>query len=95
MISRKQTKGTFQTEFNMLGALNAISHEMVVITNTRYINAYSVCELLIKLTRNCGSLPISLVLDNAKYKSVGWCEQLQDYLTLSCYICPRILQILT
>jgi hypothetical protein len=25
--------------FNVLGALNAISHEMIVITNTGYINA--------------------------------------------------------
>ena len=54
--------------FNVLGALNAISHEMVVITNTGYINAYSVCELLIKLTQRSGNLPISIVLDNARYQ---------------------------
>ena len=54
--------------FNVLGALNAISHEMVVITNTGYINAYSVCELLIKLTKRSGNLPISIVLDNARYQ---------------------------
>mgnify|MGYP000261209524 FL=1 len=54
--------------FNVLGALNAISHEMVVITNTGYINAYSVCELLIKLTHRPGNLPVSIVLDNAKYQ---------------------------
>jgi len=54
--------------FNVLGALNAISHEMVVITNTGYINAYSVCELLIKLSQKYGSLPISIFLDNARYQ---------------------------
>lgn len=54
--------------FNVLGALNAISHEMVVITNTGYINAYSVCELLIKITQKYGDLPISIVLDNARYQ---------------------------
>ena len=54
--------------FNVLGALHAISHEMVVITNTGYINAYSVCELLIKIRQQYGSLPISIVLDNARYQ---------------------------
>jgi transposase len=54
--------------FNVLGALNAISHEMVVITNTGYINAYSVCELLTKLSQRFGRLPISIVLDNARYQ---------------------------
>ena len=54
--------------FNVLGALNAISHEMVVITNTGYINAYSACELLIRLSQKFGRLPITIVLDNARYQ---------------------------
>jgi transposase len=54
--------------FNVLGALDAISHEMVVVTNTGYINAYSVCELLIKLSQRFDRLPISIVLDNARYQ---------------------------
>jgi transposase len=53
--------------FNVLGALNAITHEMVMITNTDYINAYSVCQLLIKISQKCVDLPISIVLDNARY----------------------------
>jgi hypothetical protein len=32
--------------FNVLGALNAISHELVTISNHAYINAGSVCDLL-------------------------------------------------
>jgi transposase len=54
--------------FNVLGALNAITHEMVMITNTDYINAYSVCQLLIKISQKCVDLPISIVLDNASYQ---------------------------
>jgi len=30
--------------FNVLGALNAITHELITVTNTTYINAESVCE---------------------------------------------------
>ena len=54
--------------FNVLGALNAISHEMVVITNTEYINAYSVCQLLVKLSQRFSRVPITIVLDNARYQ---------------------------
>jgi transposase len=54
--------------FNVLGALNAISHEMVVITNTEYINAYSVCQLLVKLSQRFSRVPITIILDNARYQ---------------------------
>ena len=32
--------------FNVLGALNAITHELITVTNDAYINAESVCVLL-------------------------------------------------
>ena len=57
--------------FNVLGALNAITHELVSITNDSYINAQSVCELLRKLAERGLGLPITLVLDNARYV-VDW-----------------------
>ena len=54
--------------FNVLGALNAVSHELVTITNHAYINALAVCELLEKLYALYDDLPIVLVLDNARYQ---------------------------
>ena len=38
--------------FNVLGVLNAITHELVTITNNTYIYANSVCELLKKTSGN-------------------------------------------
>jgi transposase len=61
--------------FNVLGALNAFSHEMIVITNTGYINAYSVCSLLMKISQKYGELPISIVLDNARYQKCKLVQQ--------------------
>jgi transposase len=61
--------------FNVLGALNALTHEMVTITNTGFINSYSVCKLLIKITQKCGNLPVSIVLDNARYQR---CKLVQE-----------------
>jgi transposase len=54
--------------FNVLGALNAITHEMITVTNDVYINAQSVCELLEKIANLYVGIPISIFLDNARYQ---------------------------
>jgi transposase len=54
--------------FNVLGALNAITHEMITVTNTGYINAVSVCQLLMKISQICKDHPVTIVLDNARYQ---------------------------
>jgi len=53
--------------FNVLGALDVITHELSV-TNDTYINALSVCELLGKLRELFPDIPITLILDNARYQ---------------------------
>ena len=40
-----------------------------------YINAYSVCSLLIKISQKYGELPISIVLDNARYQKCKLVQQ--------------------
>jgi len=54
--------------FNVLGALNAITHEMLTIANETYITAESVCLLLEKIARLYVGLPVSIFLDNARYQ---------------------------
>ncbi len=54
--------------FNVLGALNAITHELITVTNDTYITAESVCDLLQKLVDLRLSVPITLFLDNARYQ---------------------------
>lgn len=53
--------------FNVLGALNAITKQLEMVTNDSYITSIQVCELLKKLAENA-TLPITLVLDNARYQ---------------------------
>jgi hypothetical protein len=60
--------GSGRQRFNVLGALNALTHELITVTNETYINAQSVCELLNKLAALGLSIPITLVLDNARYQ---------------------------
>jgi transposase len=54
--------------FSVLGALNAVTHELVSITDHAYINADSVCALLEKLRETCCARPIVLVMDNVRYQ---------------------------
>jgi len=54
--------------FNVLGALNAITHELITVTNNAYINALSVCELIQLIAQKNVGVPITLILDNARYQ---------------------------
>ncbi len=55
--------------FNVLGCLDAVTHQIHSFTNEGYINAQSVCELLTRVAAFYGpSLPITIFLDNAKYQ---------------------------
>ena len=54
--------------FNVLGAIDAITHQLVTVSNDSYINAQSVCDLLRKIAATHPAIPITLVLDNARYQ---------------------------
>lgn len=61
--------------FSVLGALNAITKEVVTITDHGYINAISVCALLQKLHDQFRQLPIVVILDNARYQRCALVEE--------------------
>ena len=54
--------------FNVLGAIDAVTHELTTVCNETVVNAETVCELLRKLAARYVGLPVTLVLDNARYQ---------------------------
>jgi transposase len=52
----------------VLGALHAITHQLITVTNESYINALSVCDLLEKIAALSLCTPITVVMDNARYQ---------------------------
>ncbi len=54
--------------FNVLAALNAVTHELITVTNDSYITSIQVCELLTKLADLHLTVPVTLFLDNAAYQ---------------------------
>ena len=73
--------------FNVLGALNAITKKLVIITNNTYITSTQVCELLRKLAKNA-SRPITIVLDNARYQRCPMVIQLAQELSIELLFLP-------
>jgi transposase len=54
--------------FNVLGAWNAATRQLVAVTNTTVVNTDTMCELLRKIAAQGLTGPINLVLDNARYQ---------------------------
>lgn len=53
--------------FNVLGALNAVSKQLIMVSNDSYITSVQVCELIRKITKQATE-PVTLILDNARYQ---------------------------
>jgi len=53
---------------NVLGALNAITHQLTMVTNDTYINAESFCYLLQMIAKQYAGQVVTVVLDNARYQ---------------------------
>lgn len=54
--------------YNVLGAWNAITRQLIAVTNTTVVNTETMCELLRKIAAQNLVGPITLVLDNARYQ---------------------------
>lgn len=74
--------------FNVLGALNAVTLEIITISNETYINGESVCQLLYKLSELRLGMPITLVWDNARYQKCAVVFELADKLGITLVYLP-------
>jgi transposase len=74
--------------YNVLGALDAVTHRLVRVTNHDYINAESVCALLRAVAAASVGLPITLVLDNARYQKCALVQNLASSLGIELLYLP-------
>ena len=73
--------------FNVLGALNPITKELITFTNDTYITSIQVCELLKNIAKDA-IIPITLVLDNAKYQRCHLVMNLAEQLGIELLFLP-------
>jgi transposase len=74
--------------FNVLAALQATSHELFTVTNLTYITATTVCELLHLLAGAYPGLPLTVVLDNARYQRCALVQTLAATLGIELLYLP-------
>ena len=78
-----------RSRYNVLGAIDAVTHQLITVCNDTYINACSVCELLNKIRENVGNkIPITLVLDNATYQRCDFVTELAAKLNIEMLFLP-------
>jgi transposase len=73
---------------NVLGAFDAVTHRLIRVTNQGYINAESVCALLRSVAGAAVGLPITLVLDNARYQKCAAVQALATSLGIELLYLP-------
>lgn len=74
--------------FNVLGAWNAITRELVAVTNTTVVNTETMCELLRTIAALGLTGPITLVLDNARYQRNAVVQALAAQLGITLLFLP-------
>jgi transposase len=72
----------------VLGALNAVTKEIITVTNQTYIHAESVCQLLLQIAELNLTTPITLVLDNARYQKCALVKTLAEMLEIELLYLP-------
>lgn len=74
--------------FNVLGAWNAITQELITVTNTTVVNRDTMCELLRKISDRKLVGPVTLVLDNARYQHNTVVKELAEDLQIKLLFLP-------
>jgi transposase len=64
-----------RSRYNVLGALNFVTKEVVRVTNDSYIRAASVTALIDKLAAESIGIPIKIILDNAAYQRCNFVKE--------------------
>ena len=74
--------------FNVLGALNAVTRELIAVTNTTVVNTETMGDLLRKIAGRGLAGPVTLVLDNARYQRNKAVQALADALSIELLFLP-------
>lgn len=74
--------------FNVLAALNATTHDLLTVQNLTSITSETVCELLQLLASAQPGVPLTVVLDNARYQRCQLVQNLAQSLEIELLFLP-------
>jgi transposase len=73
---------------NVLGAVNALSQQVSLLTNTSFVNAETIACFLAQLRSEYADTPLIIVLDNARYQHCTFIKQLASQLNITLLFLP-------
>lgn len=74
--------------YNVLGAIDFATKEVLTVTNSSYITATEVCGMLQKISEKYAGRTIHLVLDNARYQKCNIVRELAEKLHIDLVYIP-------
>ena len=74
--------------FHVLGAIDAVTRELTTVVNDTVVDAMAVCELLRKVSARYAGLPLTLVLDKARYQRCEAVKRLAEELGIESRYLP-------
>lgn len=77
-----------RNRINVLGVVNAITKEILTMSNTTYINAETIVSFLKQLREHYGDLPLKIVLDNARYQHCKFVVKVAEDLNITLLFLP-------
>ena len=77
-----------RNRINVLGAVNAITKEIITFNNTTYITAETIIVFFKKLREHYGDIPLKIVLDNARYQHCKLVEAAAKQMNITLLFLP-------
>ncbi|MDX9909850.1 MAG: IS630 family transposase, partial [Mariniphaga sp.] len=77
-----------RNRINVLGAVDAISKEVITLCNTTYINAQTIVDFLIRIKERYADKPVKIVLDNARYQHCKFVKETAKALGIELLFLP-------
>jgi transposase len=77
-----------RNRINVLGVVNATTKEVLTLSNTTYITAETIIVFLKQLKEHYGTLPLKIVLDNARYQHCTLVENAAKELNITLLFLP-------
>ena len=74
--------------YNVLGAIDFVTKEVVTITNDTYITATEVCQLLRDVSSKYAGKSVHIILDNARYQKCKVVQSLAEELNIDLVYIP-------
>lgn len=73
---------------SVLGALNAVTHPLITVSTDAYINSQHVGRMLYQLAALGLTVPITVVLDNARYQRCALVREIAAHLNIELLFLP-------